>query len=48
MSLAVVGGFMLLALFGLPIAFAMGVAALTALWATGVDFSMVPQSIRSR
>jgi TRAP-type transport system large permease protein len=43
MSLAVVGGFMLLALFGLPIAFAMGVAALTALWATGVDFSMVPQ-----
>ena len=43
MSLAVVGGFMLLALFGLPIAFAMGVAALAALWATGVDFSMVPQ-----
>lgn len=43
MSLAVIGGFMLLALFGLPIAFAMGVAALTALWASGVDFSMVPQ-----
>lgn len=43
MSAAVVIGFMLLACFGLPIAFAMGVAALGALWATGVDFSMVPQ-----
>lgn len=43
MSYAVVAGFMLLATFGLPIAFAMGVAALVALWATGVDFSMVPQ-----
>ncbi|WP_066258524.1 TRAP transporter large permease [Hydrogenophaga flava] len=43
MSAAVIIGFMLLACFGLPIAFAMGVAALGALWATGVDFSMVPQ-----
>jgi len=43
MSAAVVIGFMLLACFGLPIAFSMGVAALGALWATGVDFSMVPQ-----
>ncbi|MEQ1660030.1 MAG: TRAP transporter large permease [Hylemonella sp.] len=34
---------MLLALFGLPIAFAMGVAALAALWVSGVDYSMVPQ-----
>lgn len=43
MSAAIVIGFMLLATFGLPIAFAMGVAALAALWASGVDFSMVPQ-----
>ena len=43
MSYAVVIGFMVLATFGLPIAFAMGVAAVVALWATGVDFSMVPQ-----
>ena len=43
MSTLVVVGFMLLALAGLPIAFAMGVAALIALWATGVDLSMVPQ-----
>ncbi|MBA2963507.1 MULTISPECIES: TRAP transporter large permease [Ramlibacter] len=42
MSLAVVLGFMALAMLGLPIAFSMGVAALGALWATGVDFSMVP------
>ena len=43
MSTAIVVGFMLLACFGLPIAFAMGVAALAALWFSGVDFSMVPQ-----
>ncbi len=43
MSAAVVIGFMLLACLGLPIAFAMGVAALIALWASGVDFSIVPQ-----
>jgi tripartite ATP-independent transporter DctM subunit len=43
MSAAVVAGFMLLALFGLPIAFAMGAASLAALAATGVDLAMVPQ-----
>ena len=43
MSAAVFAGFMLLALFGLPIAFAMGSAALAALAYSGVDFSMVPQ-----
>jgi tripartite ATP-independent transporter DctM subunit len=43
MSAAIVVGFMLLATFGLPIAFAMGVAALSGLWISGVDFSMVPQ-----
>ena len=43
MSTLVIVGFMLLALAGLPIAFAMGIAALIALWATGVDLSMVPQ-----
>ena len=43
MTVAVVAAFMALALLGLPIAFSMGVAALVALWATGVDLSMVPQ-----
>lgn len=43
MSTAVVIGFMLLASLGLPIALAMGVASLGALWYSGVDFSMVPQ-----
>jgi tripartite ATP-independent transporter DctM subunit len=43
MSAAVVLGFMLLATLGVPIAFAMGISALVALWASGVDFSMVPQ-----
>lgn len=43
MSAAVVAGFMLLALFGLPIAFAMGSASLAALAVGGVNFSMVPQ-----
>jgi tripartite ATP-independent transporter DctM subunit len=43
MSLAVVAGFLLLAVFGLPIAFAMGSAALAALAYSGVDYSMVPQ-----
>jgi TRAP-type transport system large permease protein len=42
MSYAVVIGFMVLATFGLPIAFAMGVAAVVALWASGVDFTMLP------
>lgn len=43
MSGAVIAGFMGLSLLGLPIAFAMGVAALVALLASGVDLSMVPQ-----
>ncbi|WP_137893443.1 TRAP transporter large permease [Ramlibacter sp. 2FC] len=43
MSTLVILGFMLLALLGLPIAFAMGVASLLALWLSGVDLSMVPQ-----
>ena len=43
MSGVIVLGFMLLACLGLPIAFAMGVAGMAALWATGVDFSLVPQ-----
>lgn len=43
MSPAIVLAFMALALLGLPIAFAMGVAALGGLWLSGVDFSMVPQ-----
>ena len=43
MSGLIVIGFMLLALFGLPIAFAMGAAALAALAYSGIDFSMVPQ-----
>ena len=43
MSGAVIAGFMGLSLLGLPIAFAMGVAALVALLASGVDLTMVPQ-----
>lgn len=43
MSAVIVLGFMLLACLGLPIAFAMGVAALVALLISGVDLSMVPQ-----
>ncbi len=43
MSATIVLGFMLLACLGLPIAFAMGVAALIALLVSGVDLSMVPQ-----
>jgi tripartite ATP-independent transporter DctM subunit len=43
MSLAVVIAFMALSLLGLPIAFAMGVAAVAALLFTGVDLSMLPQ-----
>ena len=43
MSAAIVIGFMLLACLGLPIAFAMGVAAIGGLWISGVDFSIVPQ-----
>jgi tripartite ATP-independent transporter DctM subunit len=43
MSLAVVIAFMALSLLGLPIAFAMGVAAVAALLFTGVDLSLLPQ-----
>ena len=43
MSGYVVIGFMALALLGLPIAFAMGVAAMAALLFSGVDLSIVPQ-----
>lgn len=43
MSTLVVIGFIALALFGLPIAFAISVASLLALWFSGVDLSMVPQ-----
>jgi tripartite ATP-independent transporter DctM subunit len=43
MSGGIVLAFMVLACLGLPIAFAMGVAALGGLWLSGVDFSMVPQ-----
>lgn len=43
MSGFVIVGFMLLALMGLPIAFAMGLASVLALLASGVDLSMVPQ-----
>ncbi|MEO8281423.1 MAG: TRAP transporter large permease [Ideonella sp.] len=43
MSAGVVLGFMLLACLGLPIAFAMGVAALLGLLISGVDLSIMPQ-----
>ena len=43
MSAAIVVGFMLPATLGLPIAFAMGVAALAGLWLTGVDFALLPE-----
>lgn len=43
MSAAVIAGFMGLSLLGLPIALAMGVAAVIALLASGVDLTMVPQ-----
>ena len=43
MSAGIVIGFMALALLGMPIAFAMGSAALVALWFAGIDYSMVPQ-----
>jgi tripartite ATP-independent transporter DctM subunit len=43
MSWWIIAGFMLLALFGMPIAFALGFAALIAVLASGVDLSMIPQ-----
>ena len=36
-------GFMALALFGMPIAFALGFTALIAVLASGIDLSMIPQ-----
>jgi tripartite ATP-independent transporter DctM subunit len=38
----IIAGFMLLALFGMPIAFALGFAALIAVLASGIDLSILP------
>ncbi|MEY3629952.1 MAG: hypothetical protein RLY91_1718 [Pseudomonadota bacterium] len=43
MSTLVVIGFMALALMGLPIAFAMGLSSLIAIWLSGIDISIIPQ-----
>ncbi len=43
MSTLVVVGFMLIALMGLPIAFAMGLSAIVAIWLSGIDISIIPQ-----
>ena len=43
MSTLVVIGFMLIALIGLPIAFAMGLSAIVAIWLSGIDISIIPQ-----
>ena len=43
MSTFVVIGFMLIALMGLPIAFAMGLSAIIAIWLSGIDISIIPQ-----
>jgi len=43
MSWWLIGGFMLLALFGMPIAFALGFAALLVVLVSGVDLTMIPQ-----
>jgi tripartite ATP-independent transporter DctM subunit len=43
MSTFVVIGFMALALMGLPIAFAMGLSSLIAIWLSGIDISIIPQ-----
>lgn len=42
MSWWIIAGFMALALLGMPIAFALGVAALVAVLASGIDLSMIP------
>ena len=42
MSAWIIVGFMLLALFGMPIAFALGFTALVAVLASGIDLSMIP------
>ncbi len=43
MSTLVVIGFMAVALMGLPIAFAMGLSSLVAIWLSGIDISIIPQ-----
>ena len=43
MSTLVVFGFMIVALMGLPIAFAMGLSSLVAIWLSGIDISIIPQ-----
>lgn len=43
MSTLVVIGFMAVALMGLPIAFAMGLSSLIAIWLSGIDISIIPQ-----
>lgn len=43
MSWWIMIGFMALALFGMPIAFALGFTALIAVLASGIDLSMIPQ-----
>lgn len=42
MSWWIIIGFMVLALFGMPIAFALGFTALIAVLASGIDLSMIP------
>lgn len=42
MSWWIIAGFMALALFGMPIAFALGFAALIAVLASGIDLTMIP------
>ena len=43
MSLAIVIGFFVLAAIGMPIAFALGVVALGAVGASGIEYNMLPQ-----
>jgi len=43
MSTFVVIGFMAVALMGLPIAFAMGLSSIIAIWLSGIDISIIPQ-----
>lgn len=43
MSLAIIAGFMLLATFGMPIAFSLGAAALGAVALSDIEFTMLPQ-----
>ena len=43
MSTLVVIGFMAVALMGLPIAFAMGLSSIIAIWLSGIDISIIPQ-----